>query len=690
MSESPHRLDESVMYLKGVGPQRAELLKRLGVETVEQLLFYLPRDYQDLTDLRPIAQLEAGKLQTARGKVLDVDAKETHKGGSLAVALLGDNTGRLRGVWFNQPTAIKRFQVGDTVLFSGKPAWKSGCWEMAHPQVQSTPDASLGEPFLPVYSLTEDLRLGDLRRILRLAVDRFAEAVPEILPAGLIQARHFPAIAAALAHTHFPPDRASGEAGRRRLAYEEFLLLQLALAQRHRDFRDERQAPTLEATERIDERIRRLFPFPFTADQNKAVSEICGDLASGRPMNRLLQGDVGSGKTAVAAYGLLVAVANHQQAALMAPTELLARQHWSTLDSYLSKSRVRRLLLTGSLTSAERADALRQIQAGEIDLVVGTQAMIQQDVEFAQLGLVVIDEQHKFGVKQRARFRSKGLDPHYLVMSATPIPRTLTMTLFGDLDISTLHELPPGRRPVRTYVVQPNEQAKSLDFVRKKLAEGRQAYVICPLVGPSDRVSVRSAEQMAAQLRSGALAPHKVGLVHGRLDDEARDAAMQAFRTGESRVLVGTSVVEVGIDVPNATVIVIMDAERFGLSQLHQMRGRVSRGSYPGVCFLFAELHHPEAAARLRILEGTTDGFRVAEEDLRLRGPGEFLGSKQHGVPELRIGDLVRDAELIRIARDDAREIIARDPQLQQPEHTLLRSTMLRRFGTTLELADVG
>jgi ATP-dependent DNA helicase RecG len=690
MAAERDRLDAPVQYMKGVGPQRAEKLRRLGVETVEQLLFYLPRDYQDLTDLRPIAQLEASKLQTARGTIVDLDAKETFKGGTVAAALIDDTTGRLRGIWFNQPTAIKRFQVGDTVLFSGKPTWKMGCWEMPHPQVQMTEDASLDEPFLPIYALTEDLRLGDLRRILRGAVTQFAELVPDVLPVGLIATHGFPAVAQALANAHFPPDRASGETARRRLAYEEFLLLQLALALRQRNFRTERQAPKLDVTDRIDERIRRLFPFKLTRDQDKAIAEISADLASGQPMNRLLQGDVGSGKTAVAAYALLVAIVHQQQAALMAPTELLAKQHWQTLDQYLRHSRVRRLLLTGSLSSAERSDALNAIRAGDIDLVVGTHAIIQQDVEFARLGLVVIDEQHKFGVKQRARFRNKGLDPHYLVMSATPIPRTLTMTVFGDLDVSIIREQPPGRKPLRTYLVEPQDQAKSFDFVRKKLTEGRQAYVICPLVERSDNVSVQSAEQMASQLRAGQLSQHSIGLVHGRMDDTARQAAMDAFRTGQTQVLVSTLVVEVGIDVPNATVMIILDAERFGLSQLHQLRGRISRGAYPGFCFLFATPSNPDTAMRLRVLVNTPDGFTIAEEDLRLRGPGEFLGARQHGVPELRLGDIVRDAELIRLARDDARQIIASDPQLDQPDHVPLRQAMLRRFGTVLELADAG
>jgi ATP-dependent DNA helicase RecG len=691
MSESPlDRLAGPVQFVKGVGPQRADKLRRLGVETVEQLLWYLPRDYQDLTDLRPIAELETGTLQSVRGRIVDLDARETRTQGTLAAALIEDGTGRVRAVWFNQPLAFKRFQVGDTVLFSGKPVWRLGCWEMAHPQVQLTEDGSLQEPYLPIYPLTEDLRIGDLRRILRQAVSEFGGDVPELLPAEVRSARKLPDVATALAHAHFPPDRDSGRRARDRFAYEEFLLLQLALALRHRDIKDERRAPPLPVTAEIDARIRRLFPFRLTAGQDKTIAEICRDLASERPMNRLLQGDVGCGKTAVAAYALLVAVAHHFQAALMVPTEILATQHWRTLDQYLQHSRVRRLLLTGSLSAADRKRALAAIQAGEVDLVIGTQAIIQDDVEFSNLGLVVIDEQHKFGVRQRARFRHKGLDPHYLVMTATPIPRTLTLTVFGDLDVSTVRDQPPGRQPVRTYLVEPEDRPKTYEFVRKKLTEGRQAYVICPLIGQSEGQQLRSAEVMAAELRRGEFARFRIGLVHGRMNEQQRDAGMAAFRAGQTQVLVSTIVVEVGVDVPNATVMVIADAQRFGLSQLHQLRGRISRGSYPGFCFLFGEPDNLEAVARLQAVVETSDGFRIAEEDLRMRGPGEFLGTRQHGLPDLRVGDLLRDGELISQARHDAWEIVRKDPQFEQPEHAKLRDAMLRRFGAALELATVG
>ena len=687
---APDRLSTSVQYVKGVGPSRAEKLRKLGVETVEELLFYLPRDYQDLSDLRPIAQLKSGKLQTVRGRVLDLDARPTHKGGMLAAALVEDGTGRLRAVWYNQPTAIKRLAVGDTVLFSGRPSWRMGCWEMAHPQVQLSEDGELNEPLLPVYPLTDELRLGELRRIMRDAVAEYAKEVPELLPESLRRSRGLQCITEALATVHFPPDRACAQQARARLAYQEFLLLELAIALRHRAIHQDPLAPVFDVSPVLDRRIRNLFEFELTADQNRTIEEICHDIASGRAMNRLLQGDVGCGKTAVAVYALLVAVAHQYQAAIMAPTEVLAQQHWQTMERYLQHSSVRRLLLTGSRSPRERGEMLSAIRSGQVDLLIGTQAVIQDDVEFAKLGLVVIDEQHKFGVWQRARFRHKGAHPHYLVMTATPIPRTLTMTVFGDLDVSLIHTQPPGRQKVRTYLVGPQEQTQALEFVARKVSEGRQAYCICPLVEESELLDLRSAEGMLSELSRGPLAGFRLGLIHGRMTEDEKHTAMQQFRSGKIQVLVSTLVVEVGVDVPNATVIVVVDAQRFGLSQLHQLRGRTARGKYPGFCFLLADKRNPESTARLQILVDTNDGFRIAEEDLRMRGPGEFLGTRQHGLTELRVGNLLGDFKLIRQAREDAFGIVRQDPELELPEHRVLFKAMMRRFGSLIELASVG
>jgi ATP-dependent DNA helicase RecG len=472
--------------------------------------------------------------------------------------------------------------------------------------------------------------------------------------------------------------------------YEEFLVLQLALALRRRDLRDRQQAPRLITTREMDARIRRLMPFPLTPDQNRAVAEVCKDLECDRPMQRLLQADVGAGKTAVAVYALLVTVANKHQAVIMAPTEVLAQQHWHTLENYLAQSRVRRLLLTGALTPKERRAALEAIRTGEVDLVVGTQALVQEDVQFTRLGLVVIDEQHKFGVHQRARVRRLGVDPHYLVMTATPIPRTVALTIFGDLDVSTIRQLPPGRQPVVTRWVTQQRRDWVYDQLRQGLRQGRQGYVVCPLVAASATLDLKAAEETFAELRVGPFRDFRLGLLHGQMDEDAKAAVMEQFRNRRLDLLVSTTVVEVGVDVPNATLLVIEHAERFGLSQLHQLRGRISRGAVPGQCYFFAEPASEEAKERLRLLTRITDGFMLAEEDARLRGLGEFFGARQHGVGEFRIGDLIADQDLLKMAREDAFALVHADAGLRQPGHELLRQTVLHRYGKTLDLVEIG
>ena len=453
---------------------------------------------------------------------------------------------------------------------------------------------------------------------------------------------------------------------------------------------DLRQAPPLEATAQIDARIRRLFPFELTAGQQQAIAEIRADMGRPRPMNRLLQGDVGSGKTVVALYAMLLAVAHGHQAVLMAPTEILARQHAQTIRRFLGASQVRRAELIGGMPAKERAAMLEEIAAGRIDIIVGTQAILQDDVRFAKLGLVVIDEQHKFGVRQRAALKLSGPDPHYLVMTATPIPRTVTMTLFGDLEVSTLSDLPPGRQKVHTYLAGDERRERWWEFVRKKLGEGRQAYVVVPLVEESEQLSAASVQAAYEALANGELEAYRLGLIHGRMTSEEKDAAMERFRCGETQVLVSTSVVEVGVDVPNATLMTIESGQRFGLAQLHQLRGRISRGKHPGFCCVFAAAQTEEADERLKAFEGSTDGFQLAEIDFRLRGPGDLFGTRQHGLPPLRVADLQSDAALLAEARRDAAAMIATDPGLSQPDHVALRQRMLARYGKALDLGDVG
>jgi ATP-dependent DNA helicase RecG len=686
-------LAASLDTLPGVSPSRGELLERLGLRTVGDLLFHFPRSYEDLTDVRGIAALTAGKVQTVQGEVVEMEGRALNDGRRVvSVVLSDDGKNCLEGVWFNQPGAARRFRYGQWLSFSGKPKWYRDHWQMANPRVQilDGQDQEAELAVVPVYPLTEDLRPEQLRRLIGKALERYGSRVVDILPPALRQQRGWPPVVQALREVHNPPSLEAALRARRRFIYEEFLVLQLALALRRREVRDREQAPVLAVTPAIDHRIRRLLPFQLTGDQDRAVAEVCHDLAGTRPMQRLLQADVGAGKTAVAVYALLVTVANKHQAALMAPTEVLARQHARTLDRYLAHSRVRRLLLTGGLTPRERRAALDALRNGDIDLVVGTTALVQEDVRFARLGLVVIDEQHKFGVHQRARFRKLGVDPHYLVMTATPIPRTVALTVFGDLDVSVVRELPPGRQPVVTRWVQESKREWVYSRLCEGLTQGRQLYVICPLVEESNVLDVKAATQTYEELRTGTFRHYRVGLLHGRMDEEEKANIMERFTTGAVQVLVSTSVVEVGVDVPNATLLVIEHAERFGLSQLHQLRGRISRGTTAGQCYLFADPATDEGRERLRVFLRTTDGFTLAEEDAKLRGVGEFFGSRQHGEGELRFGSLIADADLLSVARKDAFALVAGDAGLRRPENALLRETVLRRYGKTMDLASIG
>jgi ATP-dependent DNA helicase RecG len=691
-SSADDPLRQNVRVIRGVTPARAEKLRRLGIETVADLLWHLPRAYEDLSDVRPIANLSPAAMQTVQGEIVEIEGRRLADGRCVVSVVVSDGRDVLEAVWFNQPYAAGRFRYGQHVAFSGKPKRYREHWQMTSPRVRVLDNTKEADQpgIVPVYPLTEDLRADQLRPIIRRAVERCAGLVTEILPDELRRQRGLARLDQALRDVHCPLTMAAARAAQRRLVYEEFLVLQLGLALRRRELRDRQRAPVLPVTPAIDVHIRRLFPFRLTADQDRAVAEICHDLASDRPMQRLLQADVGAGKTAVAVYALLTTVANKHQAVLMAPTEVLARQHWETLERYLARSRVRRLLLTGALTARERQLALDDIRRGDVDLVVGTQALVQEDVQFARLGLVVIDEQHKFGVNQRARVRRLGVDPHYLVMTATPIPRTVALTVFGDLDTSVIRELPPGRKPVVTRWVKEEHRERLYSRLGDELRQGRQGYVVCPLVGESEGLDLKAAEETYEALRSGPFQAFRVGLLHGRQDEGTKDGVMGRFRAGELDLLVSTVVIEVGVDVPNATLLVIEHAERFGLSQLHQLRGRVSRGVVPGECYFFAEPATEEARERLRLLTRTTDGFRLAEQDARLRGVGEFFGTRQHGLGELRFGDLLADHDLLRQARQDAFALVAADAGLRRPEHGLLRQAVLARYGSTLELAEVG
>ena len=681
-----------VHFLKGVGPERAELLARLGIRTAADLLFFFPRDYEDLTSIANMAELQEGVLTSVLGTVLDVDGRNTGHGKTVVSVLLEDATGRIRGVWFNQPFWIERFRADQRVLLSGKPQWGRYGWEMVHPRVTilEADDETTAGRIWPVYSLTEGLRQYEVRRAVESNLAPGVAALEEAFPTEFLAGHNLWPIERALREIHFPSSLEALEAARRRFIYQELFVLQLALSVRRQQQQLSERAPSLEATTKIDARIRRRFPFELTAGQQQVIDEIAVDMAQTHPMNRLLQGDVGSGKTIVAGYAMLLTVAHGHQAAIMAPTEILARQHLATFNDLLSASHVRIALLTGALTGSEREHVVQQLAAGSIDIVVGTHAVLSEDVQFAKLGLVVIDEQHKFGVRQRARLKQSGLDPHYLVMTATPIPRTVAMTVFGDLTVSTLRDHPPGRQAIHTYLPTGSERQKWWDFVCRKLCEGRQGYIVAPLIDEVDDASASSVQTLSADLAAGPLAGFRTEMLHGRMPVAERHEVIDSFRRHELDALIATTVIEVGVDVPNATLMTIYGGERFGLSQLHQLRGRVGRGAFPGYCAVFAEPGSDEAQERLTAFVGTTDGFELAELDFKLRGPGDLFGTRQHGLPPLRIADLRRDTETLLETRTAAQEFVADDPGLAKPEHARLRRLVLARYGTALDLADVG
>ncbi len=686
-------LATSVEFVRGVGPERAAMLRRIDVRSVGELIFLFPRDYQDLSDRRAIAELDEDGIQTVRGEVVEVDARSSGFGKSQVGVLVRQGNDYLRAIWFNQPFMRDKFRAGQHVLFSAQPRLRGGRWEMAHPRVTWL-DGAEDEPemrLLPLYPLTEGLTQYQMRRMVAGAVEQYGSALEEVFSEPLLKEYDLMPLAEALPAIHSPQDADELARARRRFVFQELFVLQLAVVARRHQQQTGFRAPRLEATAEINARIERLFPFEWTAGQRSAIGEVAHDLASETPMNRLLQGDVGSGKTVVAVYAMLMCVARGYQAALMAPTEILARQHAETLAGLLRASRVRHVLLVGGMTAKEREGALAEIAAGRVDLVIGTHAIVQEDVRFAKLGLVVIDEQHKFGVRQRAALRQGEKSPHYLVMTATPIPRTISMTLFGDLDVTNLREMPPGRQEVRTYVVERDAQARWWQFVRDKLRAGRQAFVVAPLVDESENVPASSVAAAFERLTNGELAAFRVGVIHGRLAPAEKEQAMIDFRRGRVQVLVSTSVIEVGVDVPNACVMVIDSAERFGLAQLHQLRGRVGRGLHAGFCGVLVGEDLPEQArARLEAFAATTDGFELAELDFQLRGPGDLFGTQQHGLPPLRIADLRRDQELLEEARGAARRLFDADPGLRLADHVRLRRQMLARYGHALELGDVG
>lgn len=674
-----------------VGRIQAGILKKLGLKRLVDVLFFFPRDYEDYSSIVNIAETQDGDTVSLVGQVVDQELVDKRGGRSAFYLLVQDPTEYVRAIWFNQPYRAKNIAPGIRVMLSGQVRIKGLRREMVHPRMVIMDDQAQPEQgsLLPVYRLTEGIRQQDIRQLVRDVFDAVGDQVVEVLPESLRQTRSLPPIDRALSQVHFPQATSEIEPARNRFVFQELLTLQLAILMRREQVRHSQEAPVLESNSLIDARIRKYFPYELTAAQNRCIQEIVTDIQKPVPMNRLLHGDVGCGKTSIALYGLLLAVANGYQGILMAPTETLARQHYRNFMQTLAASRVEIVLLTGSLSTAEKKAALQKIADGTASIVIGTQALIQEKTRFDKPGLVVVDEQHRFGVRQRAMLRQKATAPHYLVMTATPIPRTVAMTLFGDLDVSRIDEKPPNRPPVHTYLCDESRKPAWWEFVRKKLRAGQQAYIIAPLVDEHEKHAWENVEQSFENLANGELAEFTLDLVHGSQSAEDKDLAMQRFANGQTQVLVATSVVEVGIDVPNASTMTILSANRFGLSQLHQLRGRVGRGQHAGFVSLFVDSGADESLERLKPLVEIEDGFQLAEADFQSRGPGDLFGTRQHGIPPLFVADLQKDQQLLLEARQEASRILDFDPKLSTAEFAEIRKRVIARYGKSLELSDV-
>ncbi len=679
----PEGLRQPVTELKGVGQRTAEQLTKMGVRTIVDLLYVFPHRYDDYTLLKPISQLSYDETATVIGTVWETRLRRT-RNKQLVQSVVSDGTGSIDVTWFNQPWLVEKIVAGSQIVLSGKVDQFLGRLVFQNPDWEPLAMEPLRtRRIVPVYPLTKGLAAHRMREIMKQASDIWAPRLPEPLPEPIRVRRNLYKLPFAVRQAHFPESQESMHKARRRLVFDELFLFQLGMLGLRRQWQDAPGVNIPTDIAALKEFIRTL-PFQLTSAQKRVIGEIAADVAEPLPMNRLLQGDVGSGKTVIAAATIVSVVRAGFQAALMAPTEILAEQHFRGLSKMLGELDISVCLLTGSTPAEEKRKIYADLVDGSVEVVIGTHALIQEGVQFKNLGLAVVDEQHRFGVDQRKALRDKGItsssgskqpNPHLLVMSATPIPRTLALSIYGDLDLSILDEMPPGREEIKTYWLRPGERQRAYSFVDSQVKEGRQAFIICPLVEESDKIEAKAAVEEHKRLQEEIFPNLKLGLLHGRLKSSEKEQVMLSFYDGEIDILVATSVIEVGIDVPNSTVMLIEGANRFGLAQLHQFRGRVGRGEYQSYCLLLSDEVSGDAEERLSAMEKTNDGFILAEKDLDIRGPGEFFGRRQSGMPELRLASLM-DIEMIEIARKEAQMIFETDPNLEEPEHLLLQANV--------------
>ncbi len=662
-----------IRFLKGVGEKRAELLQKKGIDTVGALLRFYPRAYLDWQNITPVSECPEGENVCVRAEITSpVKTVNIRRGMTLYKFAAADDSGVIEVTLFNRKYLAENLRQGRSYLFYGKLGYGITLRQMSSPEIM--PAEYMG--IEPVYAATEGLSSKTIEKIMKNALV-YADGMADVIPQGIREKNGLCDFKTALKSIHFPLERQALESAKRRLVFEELFVLQTGLL-----FLKRRRRALAGCTVKNNllEEFKRTLSFKLTGAQERVINECLTDMMSPRPMNRLIQGDVGSGKTAVAAALMYISAGNGFQSALMAPTELLAEQHFKTLCKITENSGIKCALLTGSLTKKQKDEVKAGLKSGEIKVAVGTHALLTDDVEFENLGLVVTDEQHRFGVGQRGRLSSKGNNPHTLVMSATPIPRTLGLIIYGDLDISIIDEYPAGRQKIATYCVDSSYNARVYNYIKKFIAEGRQAYIVCPLVDENEALGIKSASEYYKELSENQFKGYTVGLLHGKMKPKDKENVMRRFAAGEIQLLISTTVIEVGIDVPNAALMVIENAERFGLSQLHQLRGRIGRGEYSSACILISDVKSGDTKRRLDVIKNNTDGFKIADEDLKLRGPGDFLGSRQHGLPDMKIADIFADRETLHLAGKEAEELIKRDPTLHDPENAGLRAEIAALF----------